>query len=102
ARARTVLNQLPTNTTFAITSNSGNDFGTSNSTIVITGTAPIQVKTIEVNGVPYPVTWTSATNWTVAVPLGGGTNLLALQGSDNAGNRMTNALDTITVTNTGP
>lgn len=102
ARVRTVLNQLPTNTTFAITSNSGNDFGTSNSTITITGTAPIQVKTIEVNGVPYPVTWTSVTNWTLTVPLGEGTNFLALRGGDNAGNRMTNALDTITVTNTGP
>jgi hypothetical protein len=102
ARVRTVLSQLPTNTTFAITSNGGNDFGTSNSTVTIAGTAPIQVKTIEVNGVPYPVTWTSSTNWTLTVPLGSGTNLVGLQGIDNSGNRMTNALDTITVTNTGP
>ena len=102
ARVRTVLSQLPTNTTFAITNNSGNNIGTSNSTITIAGTAPIQVKTIEVNGVPYLVIWTSTTNWTLTVPLAGGTNLLALHGIDNFGNRMTNALDAITVTNTGP
>ena len=97
-----MLSQLPTNTTFAISSNSGNDFGTSNSTIIIAGTAPIQVKSIEVNGVTYPATWTSTTNWTLAVPLVGGINLLSLQGIDNYGNRMTNALDAITVTNSGP
>jgi len=102
ARVRTVEGQLPTNTAFAITNNSGNNFGTSNSTITIAGTAPIQVKTIEVNGVPYPVTWTTTTNWILTVPLGGGTNLLALQGIDNYGNRMANALDAITVTNSGP
>jgi hypothetical protein len=102
ARVRTVLSQLPTNTTFAITSNSGNNFGISNSTTTLAGTAPIQVKTIEVNGVPYFVTWITTTNWVLTVPLGEGTNLLALQGIDNDGNRMTNASDAITVTNSGP
>jgi hypothetical protein len=102
ARARTVLSQLPTNAPFAITSNSGNDFGTSNSIATLAGTAPIQVKTIEVNGVPYAVNWITPTNWTLSVPLGEGTNLLALQGIDNYGNRLTNAFDAITVTNSGP
>jgi hypothetical protein len=102
ARVRFVLGQLPTNTTFAITNNGGNNFGTTNSTVTVAGTAFIQVKTIEVNGVPYPVTWTTTTNWTLTVPLGAGTNLLVLQGVDNDGNRMTNAFDTITVTNSGP
>src|SRR4030095_15972609 len=101
-RVRTALSQLPTNTTFAITNNSGNNFETSNSTVTIAGTAPIQVKTIEVNGVPYPVLWLNTTNWTVTVPLGEGTNLLAIQGIDNYGNPLTNALDAITVTNSGP
>jgi len=101
-RSGFVLNQLPTNTDFAITNNSGSDFVTSNSTITISGTAPIQVKNIEVNGIPYLVTWTSTTNWTLTVPLGEGTNPLALQGIDNSGNRIGNAVDTITVTNIGP
>jgi hypothetical protein len=102
ARVRSVLGQLPTTTPFAITNNSGNNFETTNSTITIAGTAFIQVKTIEVNGVPYPITWTSPTNWILTVPLGTGTNLLVLQGIDNDGHHLTNALDTITVTNSGP
>jgi len=101
-RGRTVLSQLPTNTNFVITNNSGNNFETSNSTVTIAGTAPIQVKTVEVNGVPYPITWVNATNWIITVPLGEGGNLLAVQGIDNYGHRMPNALDAITVTNTGP
>ncbi len=101
-RSGFVLNQLPTGTTFAITSNGGQNLATSNSTISISGTAPIQVKTIEVNGIPYPVTWTSTTNWTLTVPLSEGTNLLAVSGIDNSGSAISNALDTITVTNFGP
>jgi hypothetical protein len=102
ARSAYALSQLPTATAFAITSNGGNNFGTSNSTVTISGTAPIRVGTIEINGVAYPVTWTSTTAWTLTVPLYSGTNLLVIQGVDNYANRLTNALDTITVTNTGP
>jgi hypothetical protein len=102
ARASYALGQLPTATAFAITSNSGSDFATSNATVTLTGTAPIQVKAIEVNGILYPVTWTSATAWTISLPLFGGLNSLAVQGVDNYGNRPVNATDTISVTNTGP
>jgi hypothetical protein len=102
ARASFALGQLPTATAFAITSNSGNDFGTTNSTVTISGTAPISVSTIEINGVSYFINWTSTTVWTINVPLFAGTNLLVVQGVDNAGNRRTNFLDMITVTNTGP
>jgi hypothetical protein len=102
ARSAFALSQLPTATAFAITSNGGNNFGTSNSTVTISGTAPIRVRTIEINGVAYPVTWTSTTAWTLTLPLYSGTNLLVIQGVDNYANRLTNALDTITVTNTGP
>ncbi len=102
ARATFAFSQLPTATAFSITSNNGNSFGTSNPVVTIAGTAPIRVKNIEINGVPYALTWTSTTAWTLSVPLITGTNLLAIQGVDNFGNRLTNAFDSITVTNTGP
>jgi hypothetical protein len=102
ARSAFALGQLPTAVAFAITSNAGNNFGTSNSTVTITGNAAIGVKTIEVNGVTYPVTWISTTGWTLSIPLYSGTNLLVVQGFDNYARRLTNAVDTITVTNTGP
>lgn len=102
ARSAYALSQLPTATAFAITSNGGNNFGTSNSTVSLSGNAPIGVKTIEVNGVTYPVTWISTTGWTLSIPLYSGTNLLVIQGLDNYARRLTNAVDTLTVTNTGP
>ncbi|HEY5910646.1 MAG TPA: lamin tail domain-containing protein, partial [Verrucomicrobiae bacterium] len=42
---------------FAITS--GNNFSTNRNYISISGTAPIGVSTITINGVPFPVTWSS-------------------------------------------
>ncbi len=101
-RASFVMSQLPTNTAFAITSNGGTDFGTTNGIVVLSGTAPLNVKFIEINGVLYPITWTSVTNWTVNLPLYAGINSLAVQGVDNSGLRRTNFTDTITVTNSGP
>jgi hypothetical protein len=102
ARSTFALSQLQTTTAFSITTSNGNNFTTSNSTASISGTAPVQVKTIEVNGVAYAPTWVSATGWTLTVPLYGGTNLLVVQGVDNYGNRRTNAQDTIVITNAGP
>jgi hypothetical protein len=101
ARSAFALSQLQTATAFSITTSNGNNFTISNSTVSISGTAPVQVKAIEVNGVTYTPTWVSATGWTLTVPLYGGTNLLVVQGVDNYGNRRTNAQDTIVITNTG-
>lgn len=100
-RANYVRGTMPLTTSFAITSNGGNNFGTSNSTVALTGTAPISVKEIEVNGVSYPLTWTSLTDWTLTVPLPYFTNLLVAQGVDNFGVRPVNATDSIIVTNLG-
>lgn len=47
-----------------------NDVGT------LSGTAPIGVKSILINGVPWPLTWTSVTGWTITVPLVPGSNAL--------------------------
>jgi hypothetical protein len=101
ARAQFALSQLPTATAFAIRNNNGTNFSTNTPIITLTGTAPIAVKTIAVNGTAYPIIWTSSTNWTMTVPLLSATNLLVVQGIDNYGRHLTNALDTITVTNTG-
>jgi hypothetical protein len=101
-RRNSALSQLPPVQPFAITSNEGNDFATGTNTIALTGTAPISVRTIEVNGVSYPIAWTTLTNWTLTVPLYAGINSLVVQGVDAAGLRASNVVDTITVTNNGP
>jgi hypothetical protein len=99
-RAGFVRSQLPLNTAFAIGNNSGNDFSTTNSQVVLNGTAPLTVKEILVNGVSYPITWTSLTTWSILVPLIGPTNMLSLQTIDSSGQVLTNS-DSITVVNNG-
>jgi hypothetical protein len=100
-RANFIRGTLPLTAPFAITSNGGNNFATTNDHVLLAGTAPLTVKEIEVNSVSYPLTWTSLTNWTLTAPLPGLVNLLALQGVDNQGNPLTNATDSITITNLG-
>ncbi|MGA2862971.1 MAG: lamin tail domain-containing protein [Verrucomicrobiota bacterium] len=48
----------------------------------LTGKAPFTVKTVWVNGVQFPLTWTSVTAFRVAVPLQPGTNQLNVVGVD--------------------
>mgnify|MGYP000987982620 CR=1 FL=1 len=100
-RADYIRSRLPLTMPFAITSNGGNNFATTNSQVPLAGTAPISVREIEVNGVSLPLTWTSLTNWTMTVTLPGFVNLLVLHGLDNDGNPISNAVDSITVTNLG-
>ena len=58
---------------------------TSNNLAYVTGTAPVNVATVWINGAAYPLTWTSLTGWTVAVPLANGTNNLSVAGVDHNG-----------------
>jgi hypothetical protein len=100
-RADYIRGFLPLTTPFAITNHGGQNFGTTNSTVALGGTAPLTVKTIEVNGVSYALTWTTLTNWTLTVPLPNVVNILAFQGVDTYGARLSNAVASITVTNRG-
>ncbi len=92
---------VPPGTAFAITTNGGNNTSTANSTISLTGTANLSIRTIRVNGITHPITWNSRTVWSVTLPLAAGANVLSVQGVDRNGALLGTALDTITVTNTG-
>jgi hypothetical protein len=100
-RADYVRSKLPLATPFAITNNLGNSFGVTNSPVTLGGTGAVTVKSITINGVTYPVTWTSVTNWTVTVPLPEVENLFTLQAYDLHGLILSNAWDTLSVTNYG-
>ncbi|HMJ90841.1 MAG TPA: lamin tail domain-containing protein, partial [Candidatus Acidoferrum sp.] len=98
-RAAFVRTQMPLATPFAIANNGGNNFATSSNTIALNGTAAMNVRDIEVNGIRYTLTWTSLTNWTLTLPLPGNTNLVSAQAYDGRGNRLTNVADSIVITN---
>jgi hypothetical protein len=67
----------------------------------LTGTAPFEVETIQVNGARLPVVWTTATNWSVAVPLTALTNQLVIIGQGTTGETLPGASATVTVIYTG-
>ncbi len=97
-RRTALLNQLNSiSAPFTITSNSGGDFSTDSNTTAITGTAPIEVKTLRVNGVVYPVTWISVTTWSITVPLRTGENRLTIDAVNVDGQLLTGMSDEIVV-----
>ncbi|HON08713.1 MAG TPA: CotH kinase family protein, partial [Verrucomicrobiota bacterium] len=88
-----LLSQIPS-APFAISLT--NYYTTTNNYISLTGTAPVNIKTIKINGNEYPITWTTVTNWQTTIVLtNSGTNAVVVQGYDPNGNVMTGA----TVTN---
>ena len=53
--------------------------------VMLTGTAPVGLETILVNGVPWKITWTSLTGWALRMPVNIGTTLLTLIALDGSG-----------------
>ena len=68
---------------------------------VLSGTAPVQVATITVNGVSWPLTWTSTTSWVLTLPVGAGTSTLTVLAYDRSGDLIGGTTNGVTVTNTG-
>ena len=52
----------------------------SNNFAYVSGVAPVDVASVWINGAAYPLTWTTLTNWVVAVPLQTGTNHISITG----------------------
>lgn len=82
----------------AVTTLAGNDFSTDASSFVFAGSAPVDVKTIRINGVDAPVSWSSVTNWSLVWPLRFGANVMSMQGFATSGEAVSNKSQTITVT----
>jgi len=72
-----------------------------NNVVVLSGTAPVGVKTLWVNGVEWPVSWNTVTGWTVTVPLVPGTNQLSVVGVDLHGQPVAGASNTLAVVYSG-
>ena len=82
--------------------NGSSSYSTADNLIILTGTAPVGVKSITLNGLAYPVTWTSATEFLVRIVLGSGANELVFAGVDPFGNPLPGLAFTVNVEYTGP
>ena len=78
------------------------EFTSATNLIAISGVAPIGVHTVRVNGIAWPVTWTSVTNWTMRVPLEQAANNLVVVGYDARGVPIGGTSNLVSVTYTGP
>lgn len=68
--------------------------------ITLTGTAPFSVKSIAINGHPYPVTWTDKNTWQLTVALEQAESPFQIQGLDRSGDVLETSLLTVTYTGT--
>lgn len=85
----------------AITSNGGANFSTNRNIATLSGTAPIAVQDILVNGIAFPVTWVTVNTWSLGIPLGTATNALQLVGVNRLGEPVPGAIASVTVRYTG-
>src|SRR6185369_11487573 len=99
SRRTAALSQLPAAVPFSITSN---NFTVNTNLVTLTGTGWLDVRSIEVNGVPYALNWSTITNWSMTIPLVSGTNFLALQGVDRTGSHPSTLAASIVITNLAP
>jgi regulation of enolase protein 1 (concanavalin A-like superfamily) len=73
-----------------------------NNVAILNGIAPVNVKTVWINGAEYPLTWTSLTGFQIQVPLAPGTNALSVVGVDIHGQPVAGASNMVSVVYTGP
>ncbi len=93
----TINSQTGTNFTVAGT----NLITTANNTIVLSGNAPASVRTFKINGIEYPITWTSLSTWRVVVAVSDPTTVLNIVAYDLKGRPLPNFNRTVTVNYTG-
>ncbi len=71
----------------------------SNNLALLSGSAPLDVTTLEVGGALWPVTWSSTTAWTLQMPVVPGTNSFTVLGYDRHGRLVSGASNVVTVVN---
>ncbi len=87
---------LPSNVSFRIRTNSGNDFDVDESIVEIEGDGWVNIETILVGTEPLDLFWRSSTIWQAQIPVFFGENELEFTAFDGDGNVL--ATDSITVT----
>ena len=89
------LTNLPVD--FAIAVASGTNLSATQNWVEISGTAPIEAKTLKINGAEYPVRWQNALVWSARVVLSDPTNRFVFEAFDDQGKAMANASTNLTI-----
>lgn len=95
-----ILSQLAT-VAASFVVNGASSFTTNRNLITLSGTAPIGLRTMTINGHPVVVTWTGVKTWTLRYALAAGTNTLLFAGLDQRGLPLAGASATVTIRYTG-
>ncbi|HYG22244.1 MAG TPA: lamin tail domain-containing protein [Verrucomicrobiae bacterium] len=69
--------------------------------MTLMGTAPLAAEFININGIAYPIRWTTISNWSVVMPLLSGTNALSISASNRKGEPLPTAVGSKVVNYTG-
>jgi hypothetical protein len=77
-----------------------NAYFTTNNSVTLTGTAPVEVASLSINGVTYTPTWTSLTNWSLSLPAATGSFNWTIEARDRYGN-LVGGSSVVSVENTG-
>ncbi len=101
ASRRSYIQSLLANYVYNFSITTPNNLSTNRNYVSISGTAPIAVSAIRINGVEFPVTWTSVSSWSAVVALRAGVNVLNISGYDPAGNAVAGSSGTFTITYSG-
>lgn len=75
---------------------------TTNNLITITGEAPVLAKTIRVNGIEYPISWSNVRTFVIQVVVDSPTTVLTIQPETIYGDPIAGMATNITVNYTGP
>ena len=96
----TTLGTAPT-AAFGVTST---NLTTADNIVTLTGTAPLDIQTIKVNGLEYGITWSGSTpvNWSIRLPVPPGTNRFAILGYDSDGEPVASTARTVSVNAASP
>ncbi|MCX8157923.1 MAG: lamin tail domain-containing protein [Verrucomicrobiae bacterium] len=90
---RSVIAGAGGNSVFSVVSTNVSVAGSN--VVTLTGTAPVTVQNILVNGVAWPVTWNSVSSWTLRLPVSAATNRLQITATDLRGRVLSNAAATV-------
>ncbi|HAB15442.1 MAG TPA: hypothetical protein DCE44_03220, partial [Verrucomicrobiales bacterium] len=87
--------------TFSVVADGVVGGATSQNLITLSGSAPLDVRTIRVNGVEVPVTWINDTDWVIPVTLETSVNRLRIEGLSSRGQVVSGTTRLLTIRYTG-